>query len=348
MILILTQPLDPHADLVTEKLRDRGADFVRFHPEDFPSRASISLQYSASGRLGSALCLCDRPIDLDALEAVWYRRPRDPVAHEEITDTPTRQAIAEECEPFVQDVWNSLGCRWVPAPVAVFRRAQFKASQLKVAANLGFEIPPTLITNNPVDFLEFYRRHGGRIVSKRVGFAFFSTKGAPFVRFTEVVSRRDVGYAGAVRYCPTIFQAYVPKRVELRITVVGRRAFAAEIHSQASNRTRHDWRRYDLRTTPHRPHELPPDVARRCVLLVRRLGLCFGTMDMVLTPDGRYVFLEINPNGQYLWIEHAAGLPISDAICDLLMYGPSAGEPEDATDQDQEARDERIDSIPIG
>jgi hypothetical protein len=39
----------------------------------------------------------------------------------------------------------------------------------------------------------------------------------------------------------------------------------------------------------------------------------------VLTPDGRYVVLEINPNGQYLWIEKATGLPISDAICDFLM-----------------------------
>jgi glutathione synthase/RimK-type ligase-like ATP-grasp enzyme len=54
---------------------------------------------------------------------------------------------------------------------------------------------------------------------------------------------------------------------------------------------------------------------------VERLGLCYGAIDMVLTPDGRYVFLEINPNGQYLWIEEAAGLPISDAICDLLMSG---------------------------
>ena len=54
------------------------------------------------------------------------------------------------------------------------------------------------------------------------------------------------------------------------------------------------------------------------VLLVRRLGLHYGTIDMVLTPDGRYVFLEINPNGQYLWIEKQSGLPITEAVCDLL------------------------------
>src|SRR5439155_14491583 len=94
-----------------------------------------------------------------------------------------------------------------------------------------------------------------------------------------------------------------------------------EIHSQATNHTRYDWRRYDFCKTPHRPHALPAEVQARCVRLVRRLGLCYGAIDMVLTPDGRYVFLEINPNGQYLWIEQETGLPISDAICDLLMQG---------------------------
>jgi glutathione synthase/RimK-type ligase-like ATP-grasp enzyme len=113
----------------------------------------------------------------------------------------------------------------------------------------------------------------------------------------------------------------VPKRVELRITVVGDQVFAAEIHSQKAKRTRIDWRRYDLAHTPHYPHTLPDEVRRSCVELVRRLGLCYGAIDMVLTPDGRYVFLEINPNGQFLWIEQLTGMPISDAICDLLASG---------------------------
>ena len=72
------------------------------------------------------------------------------------------------------------------------------------------------------------------------------------------------------------------------------------------------------------PHDLPPEVQARCVRLVERLELCYGAIDMILTPDGRYVFLEINPSGQYLWIEKEAGLPISAAICDFLMAGQGA------------------------
>jgi glutathione synthase/RimK-type ligase-like ATP-grasp enzyme len=101
--------------------------------------------------------------------------------------------------------------------------------------------------------------------------------------------------------------------------VVGKRVFAAEIHSQVSNRTRFDWRRYDLRTTPHRPHELPPDVARRCIELTAQLRLAYAAIDLILTPDDRYVFLELNSAGEYGWIEDLTGLPISQAIADYLL-----------------------------
>ena len=145
-----------------------------------------------------------------------------------------------------------------------------------------------------------------------------------FVRYTEAVSTRDVAYAKTLRFCPVILQAYIPKQVELRITVVGRKVFAAEIRSQETNHTRHDWRRYDHFKTPYFIHELPQDVIQHCVQLVEKLGLCYGAIDMIVTPDGRYVFLEINSNGQYLWVEQATRLVISDAIADLLMSPESA------------------------
>ncbi|MGH2585487.1 MAG: MvdC/MvdD family ATP grasp protein [Dehalococcoidia bacterium] len=321
MILILTEPCDAHADHVVQKLRDRGAEFVRFDPAQFPAEAEVSLTYSATGQLRSILRAGQETVHLSQVTAVWYRRPNPPVPHEQIAGTPIRSYVQDECRSFLYDMWNTMRCLWVPARPAVVQTAQLKADQLNVAGSLGFELPPTLITTSASDFLAFYREHNGNVVSKLAGTGFFPLLTTTINRYTEVVSKRDVGYAHAVRYCPVIFQAYVPKRVELRITVVGRRVYAAEIHSQVSNHTRHDWRRYDMAETPYLPHELPPAVERRCLQLVERFGLSYGAIDMVVTPDGRYVFLEINPNGQYLWIEDATGLPISDAICDLLMSG---------------------------
>jgi glutathione synthase/RimK-type ligase-like ATP-grasp enzyme len=320
MILIITQSEDPHADIVEKKLQQRQVKYLRFNPAQFPSQAQVSIS-SSKGKVQHFLHVDDKSFDLNELKAIWYRRPEPSVPQAEITDRLDQEFIGQECNIFLQDLWNSLNCLVMPAPYSVIRRAELKASQLKLAVELGFEIPPTLITNSPNDFLEFYNQHNGRIISKLAGRPFLGELGKTFMRFTEVVSQRDVVYAQGVRYCPVIFQAYIPKHLELRITVVGKRVFAAEIHSQTTNHTRHDWRHYDDLKTPYFPHELPQDVQQHCIELVEKLGLCYGAIDMIITPDGRYIFLEINPNGQYLWVENATGMPISDAICDLLISG---------------------------
>ena len=75
---------------------------------------------------------------------------------------------------------------------------------------------------------------------------------------TEVVANRDVAHAEAIRYCPVTVQPYVDKRVELRVTVVGDRAFAVALDSQWTNHTRHDWRRGDHHHGRYAVHDLPP------------------------------------------------------------------------------------------
>jgi hypothetical protein len=318
MILIIAEHNDPHADQVAELLSRRGVESVRFAQTDFPTRAELSLSYSPNGQARHRLRVGTEEVELNRLHTVWYRLGAYPIPHEHHAEQHHRDYVAEESRCFLHDAWHSLSCSWVPAPHFVVQRAQLKATQLKVAAAIGFELPPTLVTNSPEDFLEFYRQHDGKVVSKQAGFALIRHGIGQYVRYTDVVSRRDVGYAHAVRYCPIIFQAYVPKRVELRITVVGKRVFPAEIRSQETSHTRHDWRRYDHFKTSYALHSLPAEVERRCVQLVERLGLSYGAIDMIVTPDGRYVFLEVNPQGQCQWIEELTGMPINEAICDLL------------------------------
>jgi glutathione synthase/RimK-type ligase-like ATP-grasp enzyme len=139
--------------------------------------------------------------------------------------------------------------------------------------------------------------------------------------FTRPIRRRDLAYHRTIRYAPVIIQEYVPKLLEVRATVVGSQVFAAAIHSQRSHRTRHDWRHYDFDRTPHEAHALPDRVSQLCIDLVQSLNLNFGAIDLVLTPDDEYVFLEINPSGQWLWIQELTELPIGEAIADLLMAG---------------------------
>jgi len=115
-----------------------------------------------------------------------------------------------------------------------------------------------------------------------------------------------------------LFQEYVSKSIELRITVVGDVFLAAAIHSQESKMSKIDWRRYDLDHTPHSPFELPSETKLKLRAFLDHFGLVFGAIDCVLRPDGEIVFLEVNPGGQWLWIEELTMLPIADSIAAYL------------------------------
>jgi hypothetical protein len=318
MILIVTADADSSADHVSTRLRARGVEVQRFNPADYPVRASLSFALDPHGHRHIVIEDEHRRIDLDEVDAVWFRRPETPRPDARLADMRMRRYVVEECHAHLEDVWNALPCPAFPAVPAVMARAALKLSQLGVAGELGFELPPTLVTTRPAALLDFHRRHDGRIISKLAGPTMGRFYGPEVARYTEPVTTRDIGYVEAVRLAPAIFQASVDKRVELRITVVGERVFPVEIHSQDAARTRGDWRRYDLGLTPHRLHALPEEVSRRCTQLVRRLGLAYGAIDMILTPEGRYVFIEINPNGQFLWIEQLVNAGIGEAIAEHL------------------------------
>jgi glutathione synthase/RimK-type ligase-like ATP-grasp enzyme len=124
-----------------------------------------------------------------------------------------------------------------------------------------------------------------------------------------------------VGLAPVVFQENMAKRLEMRVTVVGEQVFAAEIRSPEHFRTGTDWRHYQEFGCEgfYAVHSLPADVSQRCVRLCQELGLCYGAIDLILTPTGEYVFLEVNPGGQWGWIEEFTGLPISEAVARLLM-----------------------------
>jgi glutathione synthase/RimK-type ligase-like ATP-grasp enzyme len=242
------------------------------------------------------------------------RRPDPPRPHADLQDPRLRDYARLECSAFLADVFAALRCPIVPGPSGVVQRAQLKGAHLRLAASLGFAIPDTLVTSDRDAALAFWQRHEGRVSA-----AHHRALGEEFARYAEKVTHRDLMHLDALRFAPATFQSYVDKKVELRATVIGDQVWTVEIDSQASNQACEDWRRYDLAQTPHRPHALPDLVQRRCVELLQRFGLRYGAIDLVLTPDDRYVFLELNPSGQYLWLEELGGLPLSRAIADLLV-----------------------------
>src|SRR5262245_23432819 len=298
MILIITAPTDVHADEVEQRLRARGAGVFRFDPATIPQQASVAVCYRGTSKR-VRLTLDGRTTELTEATCGWLRRPGAPTPPR-IQDGMFREYAHRECLQVAQDIWNALDIAWLPGPLWAIRRADSKQLQLQLAAALGFEIPATLITTSTDEFLAFHREHDGEIIDKMPSVVFPLERKGPVFRFTNRVTTRDTGYVHRLRFAPMLFQPNVRKQLELRVTVVGQRVFAAEIHSQSTAHTVQDWRRYDHAHTPYRVHELPPRLHARCVELVARLGLRYGAIDLILTPDGQYVFLEINPNGQWL------------------------------------------------
>ncbi|MGY2051391.1 MvdC/MvdD family ATP grasp protein [Methylobacterium sp. JK268] len=319
MLLILSRPDDAHVPMVVPKLEARGIPYLWFDPARYPGEAEISIALDGGGVVRRVLHVDGRAHDLSAVTGVWNRRPGEPRAGPAVTD-PTHRAFVESVgERFLAGLWDTLDCRWLPATPAVDRRARNKILQLALAARLGFRLPDTLVTNHPEDVLSFIGTHGDGLVSKSLAPFELSLDGEDHVvSYTRPVSRRDAFAVRSVRHAPVIFQGYVRKRVELRVTLVGTHVFAVEIGSQAHRATRHDWRHVSDETVRYSPHALPEPVAERCLRLMRELGLSYGAVDLILTPEGEYVFLEINPNGQWGWIEDLTGLPIAEAVIDHL------------------------------
>jgi hypothetical protein len=319
MILIVSSPTDVAAVAVERILRRRGADVLLFDTGRFPSEAHLTVSYR-EGVPRYAIRTGDHERRFDELTSIWFRRPTPVSAHPSITDDEVRAVVEQDCNEFLESIWDGMTCPMLPGTPSTMKSAQRKAAHMSRAKALGFEVAPTSFTNDPRELLDLYRDQDGRLIHKINSMLVLrARRGTDFKRLTTPVSRRDIAHAESVSLSPIIFQAYVAKQLEVRVTVVGDRVFAAEIHSQQSNRSKIDWRRYDLDATPYFSHELPDELAERCVKLVSESGLTYGTIDLILTPDDRYVFLELNSAGEYCWIEQMTGLPISTAIADFLI-----------------------------
>lgn len=316
-VLIVTNKFDPHVDLVATKLNELEIPFIRLNTEDFPQQGFF---HFCSKTLSPQVVVLpeNRVIEANSIKSVWYRRPEAHQVDSSVARENFRIFAANESAAAIDGLFQLIPGLWVNKPSAI-RIARQKIYQLKRAKDLGFEIPRTLITNQPSEAMEFFKMCNGRVVVKALSRPTVQSQDRIFSVFTNLVTEEVLRYIEMVRYCPTFFQECIPKKFDLRITVIGHKTFAVEIHSQTSDKTKIDFRHDDIHNpVPHIVHSLPTELASKCLEFTRDLSLNFSAIDILLTPDNRYIFLEINPNGQWAWLEERTGLPMRDAMIDLL------------------------------
>lgn len=318
-VLIITRSDDNQSvNSVVKAIEDRGGSAFRFDTDRFPTEVRLIAEYlTGSERL--RLISAESELDLSAVTAIWHRRLDIGARIPREIDPQLRMASLGESNRTVKGMLDSLKAfRMDPEPV--IRRAENKQAQLQVARDLGMDTPKTLITNDQEAVRAFYRECNGAIVTKMLSSFAVYEEGIEKVVFTNPVSLEDLKDLDGLTLCPMTFQEQIPKALELRATVVGDRIFTAAIDSQVSTLARHDWRKDGAALVSNwERFELPGLLEKQILRLMDHFELNYGALDFILTPDGRYVFLEVNPAGEFFWLEDCPGLPISPAIADLLL-----------------------------
>jgi MvdD family ATP-grasp ribosomal peptide maturase len=323
-VLIVTHSRDNESiSLVMEAIAARQEKVFRFDTDKFPTEVQLEVYY---GRGTERLILTSEreKLDLKEVSAVWYRRIRMGAGIPMEMNSQLRQAAVLESRTTIM---GTIACLkgFHLDPVTNIRRAEHKQLQLQVSRELGLDTPRTLTTNNPKSALEFVREcQGGAIAKMLSSFAIYE-EGQEKVVFTNLVNSEDLNHLERLRFCPMTFQEKVPKALELRTTIVGKQVFAAAVNSQGDDRSRYDWRRRGIALlNAWKPYTLPHEVEEKLLKLMAHFSLNYGAIDLILTPDGRHVFLEVNPVGEFFWLEGCPGLPISQAIADILSVDRSA------------------------
>ena len=309
MILILSNDDDVHAREVMKHIAERDQPATLLDLADFPKDADLIFEAGHSNARRT-MQYRGKTIDLSTVRSVWWRRPQPYGMHPDVTDPVLDNFAIREVDEAIQGLWLSLDAQWINVP-SRDQDASRKAWQLDVARAAGLTMPRTLITTDPEAARAFVAQEG---VDRTIYKPFQGSEDA--WRETRLLKAQELDKIDAVKYAPVIFQEYIEATCDLRVTVVGDQIFAAAIDSQKTEY------RVDFRMDMNveiKPTTLAPETEAGIRKLMKALDLTYGAIDFRRRPNGEEVFLEINPAGQWLFVEDQTGQPISRAVADCLI-----------------------------
>ncbi len=309
--LIVTNKRDLTSDFIVKEMRKRGLNYYRLNTEDVPLLALHQ-------RLGKATVLGtgENRIDLEKVGAAYFRRPMPPSVQSDNLTPSLKRYICEEWSYILRSFYLELGDKWFSHPNQIIL-AEDKPKQLRLAREIGFSVPETVVTNELQAVSYLFA--GGEVIAKPLKQSLLEDKPGPdSVIYTNTIRSfsdidKDELYAA-----PVIFQRKIPKQFDLRVTIVEKSVFSVAIKSQEFERTQTDWRHSSVTELEHEIFALPNQIEEQCREIVGRLGLRYGAIDLVLDTFGKFWFLECNPNGQWAWIENRTSLPIAAAIVSAM------------------------------
>ncbi|WP_144290569.1 MvdC/MvdD family ATP grasp protein [Chitinilyticum litopenaei] len=310
MLLIVSDKFDSHADLVQKKLEGKGVDFFRFDLDlDSLRGAFISFsdgvwRITQNGRAVTSICF----------DSVWCRRPFMELNIEDRVDQSNDFKIwRNEWNRTLLGLYSSIrSLRWLNSLKNSYR-GENKYYQMELARSIGFNIPPTLISNDKSTLIDFARKYDF-VVFKVMEQEIYQVGDQLLGLYANKITSNDLSRFSCAGENPIFLQKYIDKAYEVRYTVVDGDHHVCRIDSQASEISKDDWRRYDVAKTPYTKIDPPCEVRAMVNSLLEEMGLSFGALDFIVDEEGGWHFLEINCMGQWLWVEQLSGLDISGSI----------------------------------
>jgi hypothetical protein len=313
VILLVSHDDDDHLAPVLSLLERMGSEAVVVDTSSIPATTAVSAAHSPDADEWRLRLEDGSWLDLSRCGSGWWRRALPPGMDHRVADPAQAAWAVNETYEAMAGFWDAVPITWVSPPAAI-QLSMMKTWQLPAARAAGLDVPATLVTSDPGEARAFIDRIGlGKVICK----AFSATR--ENWRETRMVGPAEYALLDQVAVAPVIFQEFVPAEVDLRITVVGEELFAAAIHSQELPYAL-DFRLFLEAGSGVRMSstQLPDEVEAALLRLLKHAGLRYGAIDMRRTPDGRYVFLEVNPAGQWRFVEEVTGQPITAAMAGLL------------------------------
>jgi glutathione synthase/RimK-type ligase-like ATP-grasp enzyme len=307
-VLILANLLDFSTDKVCVALADAGIAFLRLN-RDALADLQVRLDPVAPTlevRHGADAWVLD-----EGLTSVWFRQPTYLRNPEGRVLSAAEQLSRSQAMAFVRALSVFDQARWVNDPAATYR-AESKAWQLRVARQVGFEVPHTLITNDAEAANS--DRFGSVVALKAVDTVLLRERGDQLFAFTQILPVAECREEDMAAV-PVTLQAALQDKLDLRATVVGDRLWCVAIRCGGEG-VEGDWRLRKKDELAYEAYDLPPKIEALCHALMQRMDLVMGCIDLVIA-DGRAWFIEINPTGEWGWLD-TPDRPIARTIAEVL------------------------------
>lgn len=328
MILIQSNEQDASTSTVCEWIDYLGGEFYRLNGEDFlASKNEFCFELNDTEETYSSTL----PMGLKDVSSVWYRRTGSPDEFKdllkEIKDSPAYE------DDFVTGLHSSLKEEFKSISAAyraLWNKKRLlgnydqgsinKFEALNKAKEAGLQIPATIITGQKKDVVKFQKKNLSGIITKAACEGLSVVVDGKFVmQYTEEVTPETVASLPE-QFFPTLFQEKLDKSVELRIFYLDGVCYSMAIFSQLDAQTSVDFRKYN-HTHSNRmiPYKLPKEIEDKIDVFMKSVFLNTGSLDIIRTIDKRYVFLEVNPVGQFGMVSSPCNYFLEKKIAQFLM-----------------------------